>query len=263
MHSARLLTVLVALLVVLAGCTGADVGNGGADDGDANGDTGGDGGAGTSGGSADLEDPEVVLREAGSFTTTLTLTSTDADGVASTLVQSTAVNAAENRSLRTMSTQDGPISTTYTAGDTTFSRFGEGDEVTYQTGPAYIAPMDRALAQAAFAYADIDEENFVGSDTFDGVAVDRYEYRDPVLWRQFGTTSFGDEENVTVTDFTLVVLVDEDGLARQTAWTLLGETEDGREVSVEWRFEVTGVGSTTVDEPDWLAEAESNARLAR
>jgi hypothetical protein len=162
-----------------------------------------------------------------------------------------------------MSTQDGPISTTYTAGDTTFSRFGEGEDVTYQSGPAYIAPMDRALGQAAFAYADVDQENFVGSDTFDGVAVDRYEYRDPVLWRQFGTTSFGDEENVTVTDFTLVVLVDEDGLARQTAWTLLGETEDGREVSVEWRFEVTGVGSTTVDEPDWLAEAGSNARLAR
>jgi hypothetical protein len=104
----------------------------------------------------------------------------------------------------------------------------------------------------------MEEARRVGTERFDGVTVDRYEYTDRTLWRQYGATTFGTEENVTVTEFTVFVLVDEEGLARSTGWTLVGETDAGETVTGDWRFDLTGVGSTTVADPDWLDEARAS-----
>ncbi len=67
----------------------------------------------------------------------------------------------------------------------------------------------------------------LSTETFDGVTVDR-RVLGLSTWRQFGAGAFGSGGNVTVTDFTVVILVDSDGLARQTAWTLTGETDNAK-----------------------------------
>jgi len=71
--------------------------------------------------------------------------------------------------------------------------------------------------------------------------------------------TFDSDENVTVTDFEIATLVDNDGIARLTTWTLTGESESGETVSIEWRYSLTDIGSTTVEDPDWLAAAQQQA----
>lgn len=90
------------------------------------------------------------------------------------------------------------------------------------------------------------------------MTIDRFEYTDRTLWEQYGAGTVGTEENITVQEFTVVTLVDRDGLARSTGWTVVGETDAGETVTAEWRFDLTGLGSTTVADPDWLAEARSS-----
>jgi hypothetical protein len=258
MTRTRLLSIALAVLLVLAGCTGADVPS------DATPASGGSGDSGPDD-EFDVADPETVLREAGSFTSTWTFTITDADGETTTMSNSYAVDVAGNRTSEVLS-MEGESATSYerfVADGTSYTRFGEGEEVFYQVTPFTGDPIGFALARgAAFAYDDLSDAELVGTETFDGVSVTRYEYRDPLLWRQYGTSAFAGEENVTVTDFVLVSLVDEDELARSTGWTLIGETETGEEVRAEWRFELTDVGSTTVPDPDWLPEAESRSETA-
>jgi hypothetical protein len=263
MTRTQLLSIALALLLVLAGCTGADVPTDATPAG-SGGSTGGSG-ADDADEEFDVVDPETVLREAGSFTSTWTFTTTDVDGETSTLSNSFAVNIAENRTSETLSVS-GESATSYerfVADGTSYTRFGEDEEVFYQVTPFAGDPITFALARgAAFAYDDLSDADLVGTETFDGVPVSRYEYRDPLLWRQYGTSAFGGQENVTITDFTLISLVDDDGLARSTGWTLIGETDAGEEIRAEWRFELTDVGSTTVPDPDWLAEAESRSETA-
>jgi hypothetical protein len=256
MTRTQLLSIALALLLVLAGCTGADApsdatpvaggGDGGADDPD----------------DFDVSDPETVLRDAGSFTSTWRFTVTDADGETTTMSNSFAVNIAENRTSEAFSVVGESVTNyeRYVADGTSYTRFGEDEEAFYQVTPFQGDPISFALARgAAFAYDDLSDAEAVGTESFDGVSVTRYEYRDPLLWQQYGTSAFAGEENVTVTDFVLVSLVDDDGLARSTGWTLTGENEAGEEVRAEWRFELTDVGSTTVPDPDWLEEAESRS----
>lgn len=112
-------------------------------------------------------------------------------------------------------------------------------------------------ASDAFA-GDMADYTRVGTETFDGITVTRYEYADPMLWRQYGIGTV--EDDVTVTDFTLVVLVDGDGLARSTSWRLTGETGAGETVVGSWAYTVTKLGTTIVHEPDWLATAKAQSR---
>jgi hypothetical protein len=257
MQRTHLLSIALALILVLAGCTGADV----ASDGTPVVGGGGDGGADDPD-DFDVTDPETVLREAGSFTSTWTFTITDVAGNTTTMSNSFAVNIAENRTseLFTVAGESVTNYERYVADGTSYTRFGEDEEAFYQVTPFAGDPISFALARgAAFAYDDLSDAEAVATESFDGVSVTRYEYRDPLLWQQYGTSAFAGEENVTVTDFVLVSLVDDDGLARSTGWTLVGETDAGDEVRAEWRFELTDVGATTVPEPAWLEEAESRS----
>lgn len=263
------LTVLVALLVVVAGCTGAPTespaggsADGGAPTTDESGDAGGPGDASDAGDFA-AGVPEERLREAGSFTSTWTLTVVNSTGDVSMLTNTFAVDVEANRTSETFSISGDDAGVSYerfVADGTSYTRLGDGTEVFYQVLPSDEDQIEYALARgASFAYEGIEDATFVGTETFDGVEVDRYEYTDPMLWRQYGATTLGSDENVTITDFTLVVLVDEDGLARSSGWKLQGETEDGEQVSAEWRFELTDVGTTTVPDPAWIGDARAQA----
>ncbi|MEF8877162.1 MAG: hypothetical protein V5A60_10615 [Haloarculaceae archaeon] len=265
--------ILLVVVVVLAGCLGGGApeapagGSGGSGDGGSGSSDGGggDGGAGDgeSDGAEDLAvvDSERLLREAGSFTSSWSFSMVDAEGTESTVTNTFAVDLDANRTSETLAfvgDQEGTSYDRFTAAGTSYTRYGDGEQTFYQMMPVQDDPVGSALARgAAVTYDDFEDARFVGTETFDGVPVDRYEYTDPLLWRQYGAGTFGTEENVTVTEFTVVVLVDGDGLARSTGWTLVGETDAGETVTAEWRFEVTDVGSTTVADPDWLEEARA------
>lgn len=122
--------------------------------------------------------------------------------------------------------------------------------------------FESATGRASGFYASLEADaERVGTETFDGVTVTRYEYTDAEAWQTYnqGVTSGASdtEEEVTVTDFEIATLVDSDGIARLTTWTLTAETESGETVSAEWRYSLTGIGSTSVEDPDWLAEAQT------
>lgn len=73
-----------------------------------------------------------------------------------------------------------------------------------------------------------------------------------------GSAAAGDASGPAgITDFRYVVLVDEDGLSRHEPWSFAGRSADGEAVSGEWEHSLTRVGSTTVDDPDWLAAARA------
>lgn len=208
-------------------------------------------------------DHERYLREAGSFTATWTFESTDVDGVQSSMESRYLVALDDERSHESFTIAGGEEGTSFEkfyADRMVYSKLGGDESTFYQVTPDETDLVENALTRAVTGYEDKDEATFTGRATFDGETVDRYEYSNPAVWREYGAGMFGTEEAVTVTDFTLVVLVDQDGLVRSTHWTVTGETDDGSLVTATWRYTITDVGSTTVPDPEWLADAKAQGQ---
>ena len=262
MYSDRIRLLIVVSLVVLAGCAGGGDVAPGAEGGDA-GSTG-DGGADDGDGAEfDLGDPERLLRDAGSFTVTWSSAGVDASGAETEFTREFYADLESERSYsRTASATDGRADgggfEQYVADGVTYTRFGSGDDamVTSQEGSTEVLGTAIALSQAR-AYGADDGLTFAGTETFDGVTVDRYELSaaDQALIRAGSVAAQGEPGTLEITSFEYVVLVDEDGLSRHESWAFSGRTDDQNEVSGSWEFSLTGVGSTTVEEPDWLDEA--------
>ena len=262
MYSDRIRLLIVVSLVVLAGCAGGGDVAPGAEGGDA-GSTG-DGGADDGDGAEfDLGDPERLLRDAGSFTVTWSYAGADASGAETEFTREFYADLESERSYsRTASATDGRADgggfEQYVADGVTYTRFGSGDDamVTSQEGSTEVLGTAIALSQAR-AYGADDGLTFAGTETFDGVTVDRYELSaaDQALIRAGSVAAQGEPGTLEITSFEYVVLVDEDGLSRHESWAFSGRTDDQNEVSGSWEFSLTGVGSTTVEEPDWLDEA--------
>lgn len=260
----ELAVVVVVVAVLIAGCSGADTPAGGggaaptttvAGTGDPPSDQTG-GGAGADGGAAAVGDPATILESAGSFTATWRYTLEE--GAAATQAQEfvVAVDRVANRSFERSLTTDGTDTIAYerySADGTSYLKYGEGDQAYYLSGPQDTTFLADPLTDAD--PGDLSDFVHVGTEQFDGVTVDRYEYADPLLWRSYAGGTMGQTENVTVTDFRLVVLVDGDGLARSTSWEVTGEGADGTEIVSAWAYEITKVGATVVQEPDWLDAA--------
>ena len=281
MNSSTVLTVLAALLVVLAGCGGGAVSDGGdgsassdgssGSDGSSSGDGdasssdggGGDGAAGDEERELSVTDSEQALRDAGSFTATWQFSMVDANGTETSMSSTYTVDLDGERSRESFSI-DGEAEAvefeTFYADGMAYTKLGDDEQAFYQVRPDDTDLVENALARGITGYEEFDDARFDGTETFDGTEVSRYVYSDPTVWRQYQTGSFGTEENVTITDFTVVVLVDSDGFARSTGWTVTGETVDGETVSADWRYTVTDVGSTSVEDPDWLEEARAQAQ---
>ncbi|ELZ93130.1 DUF7537 family lipoprotein [Haloferax sulfurifontis] len=269
MYSNRIPVLIVAVLVLLAGCAGgADVAPAAQTD-DTGESTGGgdsaDTGESTDGDDFELSDPERLLRDAGSFTVSWSYTGVDADGVETAVTREFAADLETERSYtRTTSTTDGQPDEgaveQFVTDGVTYVRVGDGDEATYTSyeGSTEVLATAIALSQAR-AYGADDDLTFAGTETFDGASVERYELSaaNEALILAGSAAAQGEPGSLEVTSFEYVVLVDEDGLSRHESWSFSGRMDDGSEVSGSWEYSLTGVGSTTVDEPAWLDEARA------
>jgi len=236
MKRIQISTVLVVLTVILAGCSGGGV----TDSGDT--DTDGTDAPGTDSSTAGMP---------------------TADGgppTGTSLTQSYQVDLDANRSLQRLETasSDGSFTIeTFVTDGRSYTKYGDGDDVRYASSDRPRSVVERATGRASGFTSDLESDaSFVGTETYDGVTVSRYEYDNTAAWQTYGGSLFG-SENVSVTEFTVAVLVDSDGVARLTTWTLSGEADDGTVVSSTWNYSVTGIGSTTVSDPAWLAEAQT------
>lgn len=258
---------VVALLVVLAGCAGGGGGMPSAEGADsAGGSAGTDGGAtGDEASDSDafeLGDPERLLRDAGSFTVTWSYSGVDASGAEIAVTREFYADLEAERSYtRTTSTANGQADGSnieqFVDGGVTYVRFGTGDDafVSSQEGSSEVLGTAIALSQAR-AYGADDDLVAAGTETFDGVTVDRYELSatDEALIRAGSVSAQGEPGDFEVTNFEYAVLVDENGLSRHESWQFSGRADD-QAVSGAWEFSLTGVGSTTVEEPDWVDQA--------
>jgi len=269
MQYARLsATVLVVLIVLLAGCSGGGTGTDGTPTvattaaGEATGDSTQPAAEDTA---FDATDASQQLRDAGSFTTTWSYSVTDVDGATTSVTDTYRVNLDANRSIELFAT-DGPEAdsetTTFIADGTGYTRVEAGGQTLYQTNDQPPAVFESATGRASSLFTFVESDiQYVGTETYDGVTVDRYEYSDASAWSEYNENvsiaMFSSDTEVTVTSFSVVVLVDEDGVGRLTTWTLAGEAADGTPVSAEWSYSLTDIGSTTVEDPDWLADAQA------
>lgn len=275
MGANRTPVLLVAVLVVLAGCAGG----GGAtpDAGDADGESSGTGsgsevGDGSSSGTnrestgdavdgtIELSDPERHLREAGSVTVTWSYAGLGANGVETEVTREFYADLEAGRSYTVTSAGDGESVEQFVADGVTYLRTGTGDTATHAAyeGSTDVIATAVSLSQAR-AYGTNDDMAFAGAETFDGVSVDRYELSaaNEALILAGSAAAAESADEMEVTSFEYVVLVDEDGLSRYESWSFTGRTGDGAEVRGSWEYSLTAVGSTAVDDPDWLADARA------
>ena len=193
MFTNRALVVVVALLLLSAGCLGggggasdaADGASGGADGGDGaasqSGDADGDDGASSSD-ELELTDAEQTLRDAGSFTAAWTYRGVDERGVESEVRHEFYVDLDGERSLTALSStrdgqSDGGSMQQFFAGGVTYVQSGPADSPTYFSYEQQTSdPLASALGfSQARVYGNDDDLSFAGSETFDGVSVERYE----------------------------------------------------------------------------------------
>lgn len=262
----RGITLVLVVLMLTAGCLGGGGGAAGEASGDSETTPGGDGAATDTGDGPDLTDPEAALRDAGSFTVTWEYAGVDATGTRTDVTHEYYADLRGERSLTvTSSSRDGqPEGTTeqFVAGGTTYIRSGPADAPSYASYPGTADVVGTAIALSqARAYGANEDLASRGTETFDGVRVTRYELSeaDSQLIQAGSAAASGAPGTAEITDFHYVVLVDEDGLSRYESWSFTGRTAEGQAISGEWEYSLTRVGSTTLDDPDWLADAQTAA----
>jgi len=262
MQSNRGVTLVLVVMMLMAGCLG-----GGGPTGEAPGDApdaSGGGGADDDAGGPDLTDPETALRDAGSFGVTWRYAGVDATGARSEVSHEYHADLRGERSLTvTSSSRDGQsegMTEQFVAEGTTYVRTGTPEAPSYVSylGTADVVGTAIALSQA-HAYGANEDLTARGIERFDGVPVTRYELSeaDSQLIQAGSAATSGAPGTAEITDFHYVVLVDEDGLSRYESWSFTGRTAEGQDISGEWEYSLTRVGSTSVDDPDWLADARA------
>ena len=288
MFQSRVVVLTVALLMLSAGCLGgggsADGGAGDADDaggdsGDSAGSSGDAGSGGVSAPEADGNDPaavaelertsaEAALRDAGSFTSTWTYSGTDADGNGGEVSYTYYADLDGNRAHVLFSTSAGDQETTtgwerFSTGEMTYARYGSSEGSFYQAQEDDLDVVGDAVSHAGiYSHGDVDDLSYEGTEQYDGVTVERYELSEAqsMFWAVGDAASTGSNSDVDITEFEYVVLIDDDGLSRYESWSYTGTTSDGQTVEGMWEYSLTDVGSTSFDDPEWLAEAEAQAQ---
>ena len=255
----RLLTVaLVGLLVASAGC--AQIPGMGGDD-------GGDGGSADidpyteSGDELDGEnvssDHAAAIEDAGSYTFDVSFEAADGESSLSIDAHIEAdMESGEAYSVQESNLFGNQTTYKYTSGDATYEKtVREGDEENAQFASSEESQVEPVNTTPSFEPTLVDglEWSQEGTEEHGDVGVTRYESSGVAnVTALVGAGT--DAENVTNVSATM--LVDADGVVRQYDLTYTVEEGDS-ETTVTYEVETSAVGSTGVEEPDWLDEARN------
>lgn len=250
--------VALVLAVALAGCSGL---------------TGGDGTPSATDGGPDgtpvdtdsiLAAHTEALDGAGSYTTNATIAINGSGPVSGTQSVSYLVDSGSDEAMLRQTFQGASV-VQYTAGNTTYLRQTQGGNATYRVasepygdGFQALTPVNTSqaanLAGLGSVLGNVTYQQ-AGSATVDGVAVTRYEASGS------DAINLGNSPgNVTAFESTLAV-ADDSGVVRTLTFTISIE-QQGQTQEQDIEVTTSGVGSTTVPEPDWLDEAREQNQTA-
>ncbi|WP_254536323.1 DUF7537 family lipoprotein [Halomarina litorea] len=253
-------TLCCIALVLLAGCSGVP----------------GFGGGGEAYTAADeplntstlQEDHTENLRDAGSFTVTLNGSSAVGNDTSSqqTVIRAdleanrTYQRSQVDQSLRGQSS--GVVSELYLDNGSGYARFvlgsGNQSQAQYQTvdlsqlPPGSSAPSERFLTlDQSFAITEGANWTQQGTESFRGTTVTRY-----TIEGDYNESALTGGTAANVSDFEATLLVTADGTVRSFGFNATVE-QQGRTVNASNTIVVSDIGSTSVEEPDWLDEARN------
>lgn len=263
-HRNAILVVVVAALAATAGCTGGN----GPGTATANNSTDGqtiepmeqlNGSELTNATSAAAEDGGSYTVETDSYVLTNSSLG-QSEGVTNT---TTRVDFAADRGIRVSNqtsfgspTGNGSI-VVYTDGNTSYQRINSSRGVSYsvQTGTGFqIQPVNTtAYTQNYTGLTDAFEYEANGTTTVDGTTVVRYDSTNLTDASVF----VGTNSNATVSNSSNTLYVDDDGVVRRVdlSYTVSSEAGSSR---IDLTSTLTDVGSTSVEEPGWLDEAQNS-----
>ncbi|WP_121820645.1 DUF7537 family lipoprotein [Halostella salina] len=244
-----LATLFVGVLVLTAGCSAAGIFGGGGD-----GDNGSIEPYTDSGDELDgemlNESHTEAIESAGSYTLGYNVT---LSGSNSSLVQNTRgqVDLENDRqyAVQFVSLFGNRTTYRYTADGTTYQRIvPENGETQYQTsnGSTTASPAINTNNVDAFEWEQ------QGTETVDGVGVTRYEATGVANYSALPTAP----SEANASDVSATLLVSEDGVMHEYTLDYTQESS-GATQEISLRYAATEVGSTTVEEPDWLDEARN------
>jgi hypothetical protein len=200
-----------------------------------------------------------ALRTAGSFRTTSALLIRNAssrryiNGSYSVEREGPVLNSANITHVTDGGTRDYPVTTRYTAGDTTYERRLEANGTVYPKGTAPYDDSDPdpvdptgAFRLGRIAYAVVDASTWTptGTDTIEGANVTRYDTDDTA----FDAAGYADATG------TATLVIDEYGVVRYVAYRFVA-TQGGTRTEYVYEAGYTGVGTTSVDRPEWTENA--------
>ncbi len=137
-----------------------------------------------------------------------------------------------------------------------YIRQSAGDNASYQRFDGDEADTTTYRDPGIAGYLDGLNFSDAGTETVDGVTVDRYEVTDPSQVN----ASAHDPEILTaegIETISVTVAVDRDGVVRSFEYHVTGENANGDPLGYHLSLQYSDVGSTTVSEPAWLSEARS------
>jgi hypothetical protein len=257
------LTVAVALLVGLAGCSGLGLGGNGAGD-----------GYGVSGDELDgttlAESTAAGVESAGSYTTEQSSTVVGSQQGTEFTTEATTTTRVdfgagqgfrESQQSQTSGDRSQEIATAvYTDGDTSYRQRTAGGNVTYDTQegepgglggvrPVNVTAFDQRYAPIVDGIAWEED----GTEQTDGATVTAYAATGVENESQLGIGG-----DTTVEGVNGSLLVDSEGIIRGISLDYNIEAGEST-TSLDAEITLTGVGSTDVEEPEWLSEAQSQS----
>lgn len=266
------LTVAVALLVTLAGCSGLGLGGDGTGPGDG---TGAGDGYGVSGdeleGTTLADSTAAGVESAGTYTTEQSSTVVGSQQGTEFITEATTTTRVdfdagqgfrESQQTQTSGNRSQEVaSAVYTDGDTSYRQRMAGGNVTYDTQegestglggvrPVNVTAFDQNYAPIIDGMAWEQD----GTEQTDGTTVTAYTATGVENQSQLGLG-----QDTTIDGVSGSLLVDGDGIIRGIS--LDYDIESGESTtSLDAEITLTDVGSTDVEEPEWLSEAQSQSQ---
>lgn len=191
----------------------------------------------------------AALEDAGSATVLFQMDSSFGDTSAGASNATIAVDFESGAMYATANVSFGTTETYYAPDGTGYTRFKSGDQVQYER----VSEKPNVSDLTSVDFEQLTQElNFSanGTATVDGEKTWVYEAQNSTDFGEFGGEGEGATMNVSAT-----LYITSDGLVKQMAVATDGGAGDTT-VSFSLTQTYTKVGSTTVEEPDWLDEAK-------